>query len=163
MLEAYYGVVLFERRGRDITLTKTGEHLSGLVHRMFDVGAEIDDYLRSIETENTTILRIGSDSPYSVSDVMARSCQADMAQTLTLSTGVAEEIEQHLLKGHLDVALLVRVSNDPRLLVTPLKRHTICVCVCAEHPWAKRRGVAVQQEARLEAVLKIYVPIKTTT
>lgn len=39
MLEAYYGVVLFERRGRDITLTKTGEHLSGLVHRMFDVGA----------------------------------------------------------------------------------------------------------------------------
>ena len=143
-LESHYGVLLFDRRGREMKLTQTGEQLYGLVHRMVTLAKEIDEYLLAVEAESNTALKIGTDSPYSISDLVTKSCQADEKLTITLSTGIAEEIEQDILNGHLDVALLVRVSDDSRLLVSPFRRHSIRVGVGAKHPWAKRRRIVMQ-------------------
>src|SRR5437764_1412643 len=69
-LESRYGVKLFERAGRTITVTEFGQQLFEITRRMFALEEEADHALRSARTPRFKSLKIAADAPYSLSAIL---------------------------------------------------------------------------------------------
>ena len=143
-LEEAYGLTLFERRGRSVTLTEPGQRLFEITRRMFRLEQEADELLRSVHDLPAQQFRVGSDAPYSGSRLLAVYCQEHLGVQASLIMGTGEDIQKQLLGCQIDVAVLVRVHRDPNLLVMPFATHRIVIIVGRDHPWAARSEISVK-------------------
>jgi aminoethylphosphonate catabolism LysR family transcriptional regulator len=144
-LEQTYGVTLFARLGRTTVLTEPGERLLEITRRIFALEQEADEALRAARKLQPSLFKVGSDAPYSVSQLLAVYCQRNPGVHVSLMMGTAEEMQRELVSCRLDVAVLVRVQKDPRFLVVPYSTHRIVLIVGQQHPWATRASVPVKE------------------
>lgn len=108
-LEDRLGEVLFDRAGRRLVLTPTGQLVMSYAENMFGLGEELLGRLQG-RSDGTTRLRIGSVA------VMSRNYQenwirpllTDPSISLSLESGSLDELLDRLLRHQLDVVL----AND---------------------------------------------------
>ncbi|MEO5695055.1 MAG: LysR substrate-binding domain-containing protein [Usitatibacter sp.] len=143
-LEGRYGVKLFERGGRGITITEAGQRLFEITRRMLALEEEADLALRTARDSDAVALRIAADAPYSLSQLLATYCPAnpDVRVSVAMSTG--EAILAELLARDIDAAILVRARADARFAVVPYMRHRMVVIVGRGHPWARRARISLR-------------------
>src|SRR5438445_3026100 len=111
-LESRYGVTLFERLGRGVTITEFGQRLFEITRRMFALEEEADHALRSARTPRFKSLKIAADAPYSLSSILASYCQLNPGIHVSVAMGNGEAILRDLLARETDAAVLVRVQAD---------------------------------------------------
>lgn len=153
-LEGRYGVKLFERAGRGVTLTEFGRRLHEITRRMFALEEEADHALRSARTPRFKSLKVAADAPYSLSSILAGYCQANPGVHVSVGMGTGEGIIRDLLAREVDAAVLVRVSPDPRIDVVPYTQHRVVAIVGHGHPWASRNAIAVRDFQGVSTVLR---------
>ena len=142
-LEDTYGVRLFERRGRGVELTPIGERLFAVTQRLMDDQAEALRLLTAARGLHTGVLRVGADAPYHVIPLLAAFSGDHPGIQLSLSFGNSVEVLERLFERRCDVAVLPAVPSDRRLHVIPFQRERIGVFVERNHPWARRKAVAM--------------------
>ena len=142
-LEETYGVRLFERRGRGVELTPIGERLFAVTQRLMDDQAEALRLLTAARGLHTGVLRVGADAPYHVIPLLATFSGDHPGIQLSLSFGNSVEVLERLFERRCDVAVLPAVPSDRRLHVIPFQRERIGVFVERNHPWARRKAVAM--------------------
>ncbi|WP_374354141.1 LysR family transcriptional regulator [Chitinimonas sp.] len=105
-LEERLGEPLFEREGRRLQLTDTGQLVLGYADSIFDLGAEMLGRLKG-QREGITRLRIGSVATLSrnYQENWLRPLLADPSLTLTLESGLLDDLLERLLHHQLDVVL----------------------------------------------------------
>ncbi len=154
-LELGLRAVLFQRRGKRISLTSAGlvfqEHARTILH-------QVEKSLQEVGSEPGELrgtLRVGI-IPYLSLALLPKLLGAFSDQNPGLNLSIAEmsstDIETCLEDGKLDVGLGWVTRHSPNLRYEHLCKDEFTVVVADSHPWAKRRMVELAELHRQRIV-----------
>ena len=146
-LEEYYGVRLFERRGRSVELTDLGAALLDIARRIFGLEAEAEQLLATARGLTSGQLRVGADAPYHVVPFLAAFSRRHPNIRLTMTFGNTERVLRDLFDRRTDIAVLPDLGDDERLHALPFRRDRLVVFVDRGHPWSRRRSIRLEEIA----------------
>lgn len=135
-LENYYGVTLFQRRGRGIEPTELGRQLATISRRLFAAADEAADLLEATRELHEGRLEIAADGPHLLMPLLAAFRARYPGVSLALTMGNARDTLAHLLAERCDLAVLAELAADPALHAVAFQRHPIVAIVARGHPWA---------------------------
>jgi aminoethylphosphonate catabolism LysR family transcriptional regulator len=135
-LEERYGLLLFQRERRGVSLTPAGRSLYEITHRLFAAEQEALELLAGHRTLTGGTLNIGADGPVQAIPLLAEFTRRHPGVKLRLSLGNAETIRRDLFDMRLDVAILATPTIDTRLTGLPLGRDRVVVLIPANHRFA---------------------------
>ncbi|VVE80500.1 LysR substrate-binding domain-containing protein [Pandoraea sputorum] len=140
-LEETYGVELFYRHGRGLTLTPTGKALYSVSLRIFSDEAEALSLLKEHGGLRTGELRLGAVGPHHAMEIVAAFQPRFPGIRISVRPGNSEEMIESLLAYRTDVAVLARYHDDARLHAVPYRTHPVVLLVPRTHRFARRRSV----------------------
>ncbi|WP_452031299.1 LysR substrate-binding domain-containing protein [Azospirillum palustre] len=142
-LEETYGVTLFDRGNRQVTLTEVGTALFAVTRRLFAAEQEAMELLAGVRHLDGGTLAVGADGPFHAVPLIARFTRAHPGPTVTLAVGNSRTMLEGLMETRIDVAVLADVPGDSRLYVLPLRRDPVRALLPKTHPLARRRALAL--------------------
>lgn len=154
MLEATYGVALFDRRGRGAGLTPLGQSLHAVTERLFAAEEEARALLAGAATLTRGHLRIAADSASHVMPILARMRERHEGLTFSLSIGNSSDVIGRVLDHHADVAVTARRSSDPRLHSRLLSEDHLILFVRRDHALAGAQVVPIGILATQDLVIR---------
>ncbi len=143
-LEDKYGVTLFHRPGNGVEISDCGKALFRISQRIFQLEEEARDLLSSYGKLLTGDLRVGAVGPYHATGMLAMFNKLYPGIKLTVTLGNSMEMVDLLLSYAVDVAVLAHTEDNPAIHALPFSRHPVIVFVNAEHPFANRRQVKME-------------------
>lgn len=145
-MEEYMGTTLFERDGRGIRLTKAAKHFYPMVQQMLKIYDEID--YEMIKWSSRSDVHIGSS--ISIGACVLPSIIQEYNQRypeigVRVSINSSEIIEQEILDGSLDIALIEgKIHSDKIVSQCFLKDELIAICGMF-HPLAGKKQVPLER------------------
>lgn len=144
-LEALYGVELFHRHGRGVSLTGTGHELLSIVRRMYINQKDAVEYLQAVQGLRTGEFRVGSYGPYDVIDLMTEFYRRYPGLNLSLTFANSRQLEDQLHNHHLDVAVFSHVEKPQEFHSLPYSRSRLVAIVGKAHPWNRRKSISLNE------------------
>ena len=142
-LEGQYGVELFHRGGRRLTVSEEGARLLPMVKVLLQQEADIEFFLRNCGQMQGT-LRIGATAPYYILDLV-RSFRTRFPQTdVSLEIGNSQQVIEALEEYRVDLAASSQKLDDARLTRIVLGSDPLVLAVHREHALAKRKSVGLE-------------------
>jgi aminoethylphosphonate catabolism LysR family transcriptional regulator len=142
-LEGQYGVELFHRGGRRLSVSEEGARLLPMVKVLLQQEADIEFFLRNCGQMQGT-LRIGATAPYYILDLV-RSFRTRFPQSdVSLEIGNSQQVIEALEEYRVDLAASSQKLDDARLTRIVLGSDPLVLAVHREHPLAKRKSVDLQ-------------------
>ncbi|MEK1905505.1 MAG: LysR family transcriptional regulator [Pseudomonas sp.] len=134
-LEGQYGVELFYRGGRRLTLSDQGVRLLPMVQTLLQQEADIEFFLRN-SGQVQGALRIGATAPYYVLDLV-KGFRAQFPQCeVTLEIGNSQQVIEALEEYRVDLAASSQLVEDARLTRLLLGHDPLVLAVHRLHPLA---------------------------
>src|SRR5688572_32780271 len=140
-LETGYGVGLFDRKGRGVRLTPVGQSLYAVTGRLFAAEEEAQALLAGSRALTRGHLRVSADSAYHVMPILAELKRRHEGLTFTLKIANSAAVLEHLVDYGADVAVMAKMTSDPRLHSMKLRDDRLVLFVPREHPWGRRRRI----------------------
>lgn len=153
-LEDGYGVRLFDRRGRRVVPTELGNALFAITQRLFSLEEEADDILAAARELDRGQIRVGADGPHHVMPILAAFNRRYPGLDVSLSMGNADTVLNDLRNYRIDVAVLAKVDEDPRLFSIPYRRSPLVLFVPRHHPWGRRSSIRLEEVADQRMILR---------
>lgn len=153
-LEQSYGVELFHRHGRSITLTSAGATLYSIAQRIFSGEEEAIDFLKEVGGLRTGHLKIGAVGPFHAMEIIARFCQHYPGIRIQMTVGNSEQCIRGLLNYETDVAILAQYASHPQLHAVPYRKHPIVVIAASGHPLAARKAIRLKDLEGVPLILR---------
>lgn len=153
-LEVAHGVSLFNRRGRTLELTATGQSLAQITARLFAAADEADALLAGAAILRRGRLRIAADSATHVMPLLARLKARHSAVTFTLRIDNSANVVAKVLDYEADIGVAARRSPDPRLYSAALKEDRLVAFVPRRHAWSRRRRIDVAEIEGKDLVIR---------
>ncbi len=144
-LERQYEVALIERHGHTLTLTETGRNLyalSGQIMRDFENARSLLDDESKLRTGS---LIIAADNPSAVMPVMAALRRKFPNLQVSVEITNSQITLKHLLEREVDVALFALDRPVTDIHAEEVLQWRLSVLVTTDHPWARRRGIRVEE------------------
>ncbi len=147
-LEEELDCLLFERQHRRVRLTSEGERLFEKASLILDQVADLEQSVRAMQNLLAGELSIACPSmlatyylPGLLGDFLA--LHPGLKASVT-QMGTAR-IEAMLLGDEIEIGVITadRAAPHPELEMQTLVKEKLVVCVAAEHPWARRREIAI--------------------
>ncbi len=145
LLESQYGVELFHRVGRNVSLTETGRRLLALTGQLASIESDAIHLLKDAGDLRTGLLRLGAVGPFQATDMLSAFGREYPAMEVQVRFGNSEAVLRELLEFRTDVAVLAHVADDPRLHGLPFSRARVVVFVPSGHRFARRRSIRIEQ------------------
>ncbi|MBM7062427.1 LysR family transcriptional regulator [Pseudomonas sp. UL073] len=139
-LESQYGVELFYRGGRGLSLSEEGVRLLPLVKELLQREADIDFHLRNAGQLQGR-LRIGATAPYYVLDLIKRFREVHPQIVVSVEIGNSQQVIEALEDYRVDLAASSQPLDDARLTRLQLGRDPLVLAVHREHPLAALQRV----------------------
>ena len=153
-LEASYGQLLFERRGRGAQMTETGRRLYAITERLFAAEGEAQALLAGTKALEIGSLRVSADNAIHAMPIMAELKRRYAGVTLSLGIGNSDAVLRALQDYHADVGVTARRPPEPRFHAVPYRRDRLIVFVPRGHPLAGRRRIPAAELAGHDMVLR---------
>ncbi len=154
-LEQRYGTQLFVRHGRHIELTDIGRSAFGITRLIFRHEEEVEQLLQSARALTSGQLRVGADSPYIATPLLAQFQRIYPGVSISIQYGNSQQLMSWLQSRRCDVAFLPNVPvEDNHLYAIPLAPDRLVVFVNEEHDWAERRSVTIEELVGQRIVLR---------
>ncbi|MCX8003879.1 MAG: LysR substrate-binding domain-containing protein [Burkholderiaceae bacterium] len=150
-LEEELGVLLFERRANEVTVTPAGERIVAQASRVLAEAARIKELAQEGRDPLAGPLRVGviyTIGPYLLPHLVPRLLQDVPSMPLLLYENFTTRLLEMVKAGEIDVAILALPLPEAGLMMQPVYDEPFVVAVPRGHPWAKRRGA--QQGVRAE-------------
>ena len=144
-LEQYFDVELFLRQGRKVEPTDIGQMLFAITQRIMQLTEEATDLLNAAGGFHIGNLKVGAVGPYHVTEMLSAFNELYPGIVLSVTLGNSKEMLARLVDFRADVAVLAHVEDDPRFHALPYSRHPLVVFVNAEHAWAARRSIRIEE------------------
>lgn len=153
-LERHYGVELFHRRGRRLSITPLGEALRDRTHRML----ELEDDAASLLGQSGALLvgelKVAAVGPYNLMPLLGGFMARHPQVRVQVATGDGDTVIRRISALEADVGLLVRAPDDPRIDALPLRRQQLWLIAPADHRLARRHGVRLSDVAGERFVMR---------
>lgn len=163
-LEAELRTRLFDRLGRTVHLTPSGEALLRYAERVLQLTDEARAAVADIESGAAGRLSVGASSTlatYLLPGLLAKFREAHPAVDLAIHTGISARVRERVRNGTADVGLVTTGSgeedahNDTAMTVIPLADLATCVVLPPTHPLAA--NPAIEPSALLSGDLPLLL------
>ncbi len=153
-LEARYGIELFHRRGRKVELTELGRELLQRTQHFFNAEDEVAELLEAAAGIRGGHLRIGAVGPFHVMKMISafRDRYPDIA--ISIDLGNTKEVVDRIMECRSDIAVVSQIKTDPGLLTIPFSQQRLVAFVGKDHPWSRRRSIALADLDGQEMVIR---------
>ncbi|AZF50215.1 LysR family transcriptional regulator [Pseudomonas sp. R2-7-07] len=135
-LESHYGVELFYRGGRRLTVSDEGARLLPMVKALLQQEADIEFFLRNNGQVQGT-LRIAATAPYYILDLVKAFRERLPHVEVSVEIGNSQQVLEALDDYRVDVAASSQLVEDPRLVRRVLGTDPLVLAVHRNHPLAK--------------------------
>ena len=154
-LEKYYGLRLFERLNRRLTVTEAGRRMYDYALHLTETFDTMEKSLRDWERQG--VLRVGASVSLGCSLLpqLARTFQEEhpgVEVRVRIANG--ELLRRDLLENRLDLALLEGEENGADLMLTPFAAGEMALIVPPGHPLARAGGATLVQAAAYPLLLR---------
>lgn len=153
-LEASYAVDLFDRRGRGVRMTPTGQSLFALTTRLIAAEEEARALLTGGRALTRGHLRVSADSAYHVMPILAELKRLHAGVTFTLKIDNSAAVLDHLTEHGADIAVMAKMTSDPQIFSMKLREDRLIVFVPQGHAWARRRQIRISELAGRDIVVR---------
>ena len=146
-LEQQHKVTLFHRRGHRIELSSVGEQLLPIARQLAALEVEAYNLMHDCGELSSGQLKLGAVGPFHVIEMVdayrKRYPKVDVSIRMGNSAQVIADLENYII----DIGVLARVHDAPDFVTLPYARHAIILFVHLDHPFARRRSVALKELA----------------
>jgi len=154
-LEDELGVQLLDRLGRGTSPTPAGSLLLGYARRILALSREAAQAIEQFQGRMSGELTIGGSSipgEYIVPSLIGAFRGKYPDVRLTLLIGSSREVQQWVEEGRVEIGVVGTAPGSRTLEGRPLMADELVVVVGADHPWAGRPTVSID-ELRGEAMI----------
>lgn len=144
-LEERLGEPVFERLGRGVRLTPTGEVLRAAADRALALAQEADQLWSGLGSEHRGFVRGAASTTvagYVLPAAIARFRRAHPAVDVEIRVGNTAHVERQVLSGELAWGLVEGPVDAVSLVARTVLEDEIVLIVPPRHPWARRRAVS---------------------
>ncbi|BDF68949.1 LysR family transcriptional regulator [Pseudoflavonifractor phocaeensis] len=146
-LEEEFGVRIFQRGGRELTVTAEGEILLKYAGRLTAVDQNcrqsLEDYRRQARHLNIGITRTAAENL--MTQVLARYCDEHPKTHMNIITDTIQNLYTKLGLYELDLAIVEGVLPNSQYRSVLLDTDYLCLVVSPEHPFAGRQSVLLRE------------------
>jgi DNA-binding transcriptional LysR family regulator len=143
-MEQYFGVPLFDRAGKKVTLTAPGEILLAATQEIMAVIDAAERRIDDLKGLRGGKLRLGASFPvgvYILPAVLATFRKRNPAVDVTLEISLSETIETSTLANELDLGLVSHQPRDSRLLARAFMTDELVVILPRDHKWTAKKRI----------------------
>jgi LysR family transcriptional regulator, cyn operon transcriptional activator len=155
-LENELGHDLFDRLGKRVVLTESGESFLGYASKALrEVDQGLGELMRAPD-ELSGEVRIGATHTFNIGFVpecLAAFMEKYPTVKVTVEELSADSIRQKLIEGTLDVGIAYEPSDRSQLWFEPLYTEEMVLVVSSQHAWAQRKRVRMVELHRQRMVL----------
>lgn len=144
-LEQRLGEPVFERLGRGVRLTATGEAIRPAADRALALAQEADQLWTGLGTQQRGFVRVAvstSIAGYVLPAAIARFRRGHPDVDLDIRVANTAEVAQQVLAGELPWGLVEGPVDTINLVARTFLEDEMILVVPPRHPWARRRSVA---------------------
>jgi DNA-binding transcriptional LysR family regulator len=146
LFEESCGLQLFERNGKKVELTGSGEILFSYAARIFSLIEETEIVIQDIKGTKSGRIRIASGntpSTYYLPAILDLFRKKHPQIGIQLDVGYDLDIVESILKAKSDLGLIGRKSPHPKLVAIPLWKEELVLIVPPAHAFARHRAVQI--------------------
>lgn len=146
-LEEEYDVLLFNRHKKQVSLTRQGQQLLDITHRMFDTEQQAHDLLSESKALRSGTLRIVADAAHHLLHVLGRFREAYPGIQISVRSGNTETVISSLFAYEADLGVLGEIPQGREFEILHLNSTPIIAFVSGKHALAGRQSVTLQELA----------------
>ena len=156
-LENAVGMPLFDRRGRVVTLTTTGEYLLVYARRMIATMREAEDAMARLKRIEGGLLHVGlvSTAKYFVPRLLARFAKLHPDVEIRLQvSGNREQLVTLLNDKEIDLAIMGRPPKELATQSHPIAAHPMVMACAPDHVLLGRKRIGIATAADLPFIAR---------
>ena len=146
-LEEEYGVPLFQKEGRNVSLSRYGKELMKDVDEILGAYLRLEERAAGLRTEEKTV-RIGSVYPLAPGTI-PHMLKGDLGQQFPfiIYNRMTPEIAEGLLDGKYDIGFCSDLLKSDEIEYYPIRDSYIAVVVPKGHPLENREQISLKETA----------------
>lgn len=147
-LEQRLGEPVFERLGRGVRLTPTGEALRPAAERALALAQDADQLWIGLGTQQRGFVRVAASTTvagYVLPTAIARFRRRHPDVDLDVRVGNTADVAQQVATGELPWGLVEGPVDTINLVARTFLEDDVILVVPPRHPWARRRRIAPQE------------------
>ena len=157
LLEKTFGVKLHMSTGQGIKLTEEGQLVGSAIRPVLQRIDELQLTIKNRADHTDAVrLRIGGSIAASASllpELLKAFMKSHPKVQPVLRTGPSKFVEEMLLCGDVDIAVITHPSRNPLINVEPLSRIEVIAAVSSKDPLAKKGKLNAQELKQIPAIL----------
>jgi DNA-binding transcriptional LysR family regulator len=146
-LENRYDTTLFDRLGKRVVLTETGEALLASVEKIFNLIERSREEIDDLKGLHAGELRIGASVTigiYLLPGIMKKFKKLYPGTRVTLDIDLNRQVIRQVLENAADIGLLGAPADDERLVMTPFHRDELVVIAPGARNWTRRDSLEAE-------------------
>jgi DNA-binding transcriptional LysR family regulator len=145
-LEGHVGMPLFERRGRQVSLTTTGEYMLVYARKILATVKDAEDAAARLRRAETGVLTIGfvSTAKYFLMRLLAKFRALHPGVDIQISIGNRDQLVSMLQNSEVDIAVMGRPPKELLTRAEPFAAHPHVFVSAIDHPLAQREHLTVE-------------------
>jgi DNA-binding transcriptional LysR family regulator len=156
-LERHIGLPLFEKVGRTLRLTEAGQELLGYTDRIFALLDETQMVLEELSGARRGTVKVAASTTagiYIVPTALGAFHRQNPGVILTLDVVNRFTVQQHLLSGEIDLAVMGLIEDAHDLEVAEFVPNELVVIAPPGHPLSHRRQIPLHDLADYTLLLR---------
>lgn len=151
-LEEEYGVPLFQKEGRNVSLSQYGKELMKEVEEILDAYLRMEERAAGFRAEEKTV-RIGTVYPLAPGMIPRMLRQFGATFPFIIYNRLTPEIEEGLLDGSYDIGFCSDLLKSDGLEYYPIRESYIAVAVPKGHPLEMRESITLKEAAEYPQIM----------
>ena len=153
-LEDEYGIALFHRRKKRVTLTGTGQHLLEITRRLFEIETQAREMLAETRALRSGSLRVIADSAHHALPILGHFRQRYPGIELSIHSGNSEEVIAQLYSYEAELGILGEVPQSRDFETIKLSSAPLIAFAATGHPLSKRKSITLNMLSQQMLVLR---------
>ena len=143
-LEEEYGVPLFQKEGRNVSLSRYGKELMKDVDEILGAYLRLEERAAGLRTEEKTV-RIGSVYPLAPGTIPHMLKEFGATFPFIIYNRMTPEIAEGLLDGKYDIGFCSKFDDEPLIEFIPVAKQDLVVIVPPGHPLAEKSEIHLEE------------------
>jgi DNA-binding transcriptional LysR family regulator len=156
-LEHYFGLTLFDRKGKRLTMTRAGEIVYSQSKKIIALFDELEQSVGMYKGRKTGTLIIGASTipgECILPKALGRLKEMIPDMKVRLSITDTEQAVQQVLDQHVDIAVVGSKLQHKRLRYSPIVRDELVLIVPRGHAWCRAKTVAIDDLKTVSFVMR---------
>lgn len=145
-LEGHVGIPLFERQGKKVSLTTTGEYMLVYARKILATLKDAEDAVARLQRAETGRLTVGmvGTAKYFMMQLLSQFRQRHAGVDLQLAIGNREQLVRMLQANEVDIAVMGRPPKELQTRAEPFAAHPHVFVCSPDHPLARLGDISLE-------------------